>query len=53
MSSSGVVEVFAVNKSELFTFGFPSSCNGVLGANGRELSSWGVFFGCHGSVRTD
>ena len=30
-SSSGVVEVFAVNESELFTCGFPCLCNyGVL-----------------------
>ena len=31
VSSSGVVEVFAVNESELFTCGFPCLCNyGVL-----------------------
>ena len=50
VSSSGVVEVLAVNESEVFTCSFPSCTEGVLGVNELQLASFGVFFGCCGSV---
>ena len=46
-SSSGVVEVFAVNESELYMCGFSSLCTeGAFGVNKRQLYSFRVFFGC-------